>query len=86
MASTPDPSTESADSQTSPDVVQLILRDQQRMIKDLQILSRTENDDNRRTFLAAINSLAKSANHTEHQIARKKEEDKYLSDPGGWRR
>ena len=51
------------------------------MIKDLQILSRTENDDNRRTFLAAINSLVKSANHTEHQIARKKEEDKYLSDP-----
>ena len=81
MASTPAPSAESADSQARPDVIQLVLRDQQRMIKDLQILSRSENDDNRRTFLAAINSLANSANRKENQIARKKEEDKYLSDP-----
>ena len=81
MASTPAPSAESADSQARPDIIQQVLRDQQRMIKDLQILSRSDNDDNRRTFLDAINTLANSANRKENQIARKKEEDKYLSDP-----
>ena len=81
MASTPGPSKESADSQSKPDVIQLVLDSQQRMIKDLQILSKSENDDTRKTFLTAINTLAKNANNTEHQIVRKREEDKYLSDP-----
>ena len=82
MASTPAPGTESADSQARPDLVQQMLRDQQRMINDLQVASMSrENDDSRRTLLAAINTLAKQANNTDQQITKKKEEDKYLSDP-----
>ena len=63
---TPAPGAESADPQARPDIVQQMLRDQQQMLNDLQAASMNrENDDNRRTLLAAINALAKQANSTD---------------------
>ena len=81
IASTPGPSTESADSRSGANVVHLLLEAQQKIIKELTDMSKSENDESRKTFMKALNAMVTNVNDKEHQIVKKREEDKYQSDP-----